>query len=288
MMRPIAKPDLDARTVFDTCTAGASPKTVRTSLQALKDTVANAATEYDAAATARALHTFGKFKDQPDGVPKKTGGINKQLKNTYTSRMVHKRSAGRTFYDQLLKEAPDGRCALCGQGIADTLDHQLPKTHYPLLAVAPANLVPACRDCNYYKGEEAPTSAEKQTLHPYYDSEVHDHTWLVARVAGPPKPSLVFHAAPPPEMAPLLAARVRHHFTTLKLARLYNPQAGPELRNLSRSLPRLPANMIPEHLRERAEDWAASEGVNSWQAALYRGLAGSPWYTGGGYEEPWK
>ncbi|MFF9853436.1 hypothetical protein [Streptomyces litmocidini] len=74
----------------------------------------------------------------------------------------------------------------------------------------------------------------------------------------------------------------------LKLARLYNPQAGPELRNLSRSLPRLPAKAVFEHLRERAEDWAASEGVNSWQAALYRALADSPWYTGGGYKEPWK
>ncbi|MFE8941062.1 HNH endonuclease [Streptomyces sp. NPDC007872] len=287
-MRPIDKPVLDARTVFDTCTATARPKTVRTKLQALKDTVAAAAAEYDTAATARALHTLGHLKDLPDGEPKKKGGLNKELKNTYSSRMVHKKSAGRDFYDQLLKEAPDDRCALCGQGIADTLDHQLPKAHYPLLAVAPANLVPACRDCNYYKGEEAPLNAEQQTLHPYYDGEIHDHTWLVARVSGPPKPAVVFAAVPPPEMPSLLAARVRHHFTILKLARLYNPQAGPELRNLSRSLPRLSAKAVLEHLRERAEDWAVSEGVNSWQAALYRALANSPWYTGGGYKEPWK
>ncbi|MCE0445405.1 hypothetical protein LT493_11440 [Streptomyces tricolor] len=86
----------------------------------------------------------------------------------------------------------------------------------------------------------------------------------------------------------LLAARVRHHFTTLKLARLYNPQAGPELRYLSRSLRRLPPAAIVVHLRERAEDWAAIEGPNSWQAALYRALADNSWYTLDGYREPWK
>ncbi|MFD7609871.1 HNH endonuclease [Streptomyces sp. NPDC059828] len=287
-MLPIPKPAQDAKSVFDACTATAKPLTARTKLQALKDTVAKAAAEYDTAATNRALHKLTHLQDQPDGKPKKPGGINEQLKKTYTNRMVHKKSPGRDVYDQLLAEAPDGRCALCGQGIADTLDHQLPKTHYPLLAVTPANLVPACRDCNFYKGEQAPASAEKQTLHPYYDGQVHEHVWLFARIVGPPTPAVSFCASPPPEMPPLLAARVRHHFTTLKLARLYNPQAGPELRYLSRSLRRLPTAAINEHLREGAADWTAIEGPNSWQAALYRALADNSWYTKHGYLEPWK
>ncbi|MFE0865796.1 HNH endonuclease [Streptomyces rochei] len=284
-MLPVPKPALDPHVVFDTCTATAKPLTARTRLQALKDTVAKAATEYDTAATNQALHTLTHLQDQPDGKPDKTGGLNAQLKKTYTSRMVHKKSSGRGFYDQLLAGAPDGRCALCGHGIADTLDHQLPKTSYPLLAVTPANLVPACRDCNFYKGEQAPVSADKQTLHPYYDGQVHDHVWLFARIVGPPKPGVSFYASPPPDMPPLLAARIRHHFTKLKLARLYNPQAGPELRYLSRSLRQLTPEAIADHLQERAENWTAIEGPNSWQAALYRVLASDVWYTTGGYKE---
>ncbi|MFJ2348021.1 HNH endonuclease [Streptomyces antimycoticus] len=286
-MLPLPKPGLDARTVFTTCTATARPETLRARLQDLKDHVAKAAVEYETAAAGQALHTLGHLQHQPDGKPPPTaGGINEQLTKTYKSRMVPKRSSGRDFYDQLLSGAPDGRCALCGQGLADTLDHQLPKTAYPLLAVTPANLVPTCHDCNFYKGEQAPATAEEQTLHPYFDGHVHDYVWLTARIAGPPEPAISFHATPPPDMPPVWAARVLRHFTTLKLARLYNPQAGPELRSLSRSLHRLPPKEIPEHLRERAADWA-EENPNCWQAALYRGLAESTWYAEEGYKEPW-
>ncbi|MEU4898042.1 hypothetical protein AB0B12_41660 [Streptomyces sp. NPDC044780] len=285
-MLPVPKPDLDARTVFAACTAAARPVVVRARLQGLQDDVAEAAAEYETAAADQTLHTLKHLQHRPDGKPNASGGINEQLTKTYTFRMVRKDSVGRDFYNQLLAEAPDGRCALCGQGCADTLDHQLPKTAYPLLSVTPANLVPACRDCNFYKGEQAPATAEEQTLHPYFDSQVHDYVWLTARIAGPPEPAVTFQAVPPPDMPPVWAARVRHHFTTLKLDRLYGPQAGPELRSLSRSLRRLPPKEISEHLRERAADWA-DENPNCWQAALYRGLAESTWYTEEGYKEPW-
>ncbi len=46
-MLHIPKPDMDARAVFDTCTATAKPLTARTRLQELKDAVAKAAAEYD-------------------------------------------------------------------------------------------------------------------------------------------------------------------------------------------------------------------------------------------------
>ncbi|MFJ9642166.1 hypothetical protein [Streptomyces sp. NPDC101206] len=75
---------------------------------------------------------------------------------------------------------------LCGHGIADTLNHQLPKIVYPLLAVAPLNLVPACRGCNSHRSELAPRTAEEQTLHPYCD-DLGDHVWLTARVQDLPK-----------------------------------------------------------------------------------------------------
>ncbi|MGW1976478.1 HNH endonuclease [Streptomyces sp. NPDC001889] len=293
-MLPLPRPALDARTVYTTCISTASPLKVRAELIQLSDRVAEAAADYEKAAAQRALHTLGALQHQPGGKPApKTNkdqeeadkGVNDHLTATYTSRMVPKKSQGRTFYNQLLAAAPDGRCTLCGQGLADTLDHQLPKAVYPLLAVTPDNLVPACRSCNTIKSDQAPAAAEEQTLHPYFDTDINDYIWLAARVTGLPGPAVTFHADPPPEMPRVLAARARHHFSSLELARTYGPQAGPELRTLSRSLKRLPLTDIPEHLAERAEDWT-QENPNSWQAALYRALATSSWFTVNGYLEP--
>ncbi|MGW3073918.1 HNH endonuclease [Kitasatospora sp. NPDC001132] len=264
--------------------------TVRTELQKLTIQVANAAAEYESAAASQAQHDLVHLQHQPGGKPTgkpaKPAGINGPLINSYSSRMVPERSPGRSFYDQLLAGAPDGRCTLCGHGLAATLDHQLPKTLYPLLAVAPLNLVPACRDCNSNKRELAPASAEEQTLHPYFDSDTQQYTWLTAHITGAPEPSVTFQATPPPDMPPLLAARARHHFAVLRLGLLYAPQAGPEMRVLSGMLIRLPRSELRSYLRERAEVWAA-ENPNCWQAALYRALADSDWYIEHGHREPW-
>ncbi|MGW2065768.1 HNH endonuclease [Streptomyces sp. NPDC001937] len=298
----MAKPTLDAGTVYDVCTAVARPSDVRKALRGLKGTVVKAAAAYETAAAQQAQHTLNHLKHQPDGelavkaakaaraaragkVSK--SGINDELKKTYVNRMVG--GAGRAVYDKL-RGSCYGLCALCGHGAADTLDHQLPKDSFPLLSVVPVNLVPACSRCNHYKKEQAPTHAGDQTLHPYFDGDVHDHLWLFARVAGPPEPSVIFRVDPPADMPPVLAARAHHHFTTLELSELYNSQIGKELRFLGMSLAQHPLGPaeLREHLQETSDIMSAVEGRNSWKAALYRGLVESTWYLEGGWEEPWK
>ncbi|MFJ9530863.1 HNH endonuclease [Streptomyces cyaneofuscatus] len=283
-MLPLPRPTLDARKVYETCISNARPARVRTALQQVADQVAAAAAAYTEAATKGELHTLAALQHQPEGKPSKKSDkdqpktINDHLKATYTSRMVHEKSKGRVFYNILLAAAPDGRCTLCGQGLADTLDHQLPKDGYPLFAVAPDNLVPACRSCNTNKRDDVAVVAEEQTLHPYFDTDVNKYIWLVARVSAPFPPAVTFHAEPPSSMPLVLAARVRHHFSSLQLARTYGPQAAPELRTLNRSLKRLAPPAASQHLHELAEDWTV-EQPNSWQAALYRALAASCWYA---------
>ncbi|MCX5075459.1 HNH endonuclease [Streptomyces sp. NBC_00513] len=292
----MVKPSLDASTVYEVCTATARPSGVRKALQGLKETVVKAATAYEVAAAQQAQHTLDHLKHQPDGesATKATkaakaakGSINEELKKTYVNRMVG--GAGRAVYDKL-RGSCHGLCALCGHGAADTLDHQLPKDSFPLLSVVPVNLVPACSRCNHQKKEQAPTHAGDQTLHPYFDGDVHDHLWLFARVTGPPKPSVIFYVDPPADMPPAFAARARHHFATLELSGLYNSQIAYELRSLGMSLAKhpLPPAELREHLQETAEIKAAVEGRNSWKAALYQGLVDSAWYVEGGWEEPWK
>ncbi|MFD0123829.1 MULTISPECIES: HNH endonuclease [Streptomyces] len=280
-MKPLPKPVLDARTVYTTCISKARPAKSKARLKGLEDLVAAAAADYEQAAATAALHTLGHLKNQPDG-DDEDATANKDLTSCYTSRMARKRSVGRTLYEQLLAAAK-GLCPLCGHGYANTLDHNLPKATYPLLAVTPANLVPACLTCNHAKGEDAPASAAEQTLHPYFD-DITSHAWLAARLTAPPEPGVFFYVDPHPDWTPILTARVKQHFRTFKLGKLYSAQVGTELAALNDYLRGKPYAAIVDELQHRA---ASHGNRNTWQAALYRALAASPWYVRSGYLNEW-
>lgn len=61
-------------------------------------------------------------------------------------------------------------CPMCGSMHSGTLDHYLPKNHYPVFSVFSKNLVPACK-CNSKRGEIllGPNPGER-VLHPYFDN----------------------------------------------------------------------------------------------------------------------
>ncbi|MGW2542134.1 HNH endonuclease [Kitasatospora sp. NPDC001574] len=286
-MLPLSKPQLDAATVFETCSSTARRKADQKILEQLTPAVTDAVAQYEAAAEGQALHNLQHLQHQPGGPPTgnppKPTAANRALVNGYTSRMVPETSVGHDYYERLRSSAPDGRCSLCGHGTAWTLDHQLPKGTYPLLAVAPSNLAPACRDCNTTKRDKAPLNAQQQTLNPYFDHEAQQYTWVTARIVGPPV-AVTFHAQPPPEMPPVLGARARYHFAELKLADMYVSQAAALVRVESRNLQQwdLTPPQVRDHLAARAEFWTA-ENRNGWQAALYTALASNDWYTTEGY-----
>ncbi|MGW8989093.1 HNH endonuclease [Streptomyces zhihengii] len=280
-MKPLPLPALDARTTYATCISKTRPAKAKARLKELEDQVAAAAADYEKAAAAAALHTLSHLESQPDG-DDENATSNKALTSCYTSRMARKGSAGRSLYNQLLQAAKD-LCPLCGHGYANTLDHQLPKSSYPLLAIVPANLVPACLTCNHAKGENAPASAEEQTLHPYFD-DITDHVWLAARLTEPPEPGVFFYVTPHPDWTPTLTARVQRHFATFKLGKLYAAQVGTELGALNDYLRDKPYKAIVDELQHRAASYGTR---NSWQAALYRALAASPWYVSSGYLNEW-
>ncbi|MFE9466675.1 HNH endonuclease [Streptomyces virginiae] len=262
-MKPLPKPVLDARTAYATCISKARPAKTKARLQKREDQVATAAADYEKAAAGAALHTLDHLKSQPDGDDENVTG-NKALTGCYTSRMARKGSPGRALYEQLLAAAK-GLCPLCGHGYANTLDHNLPKASYPLLAVTPANLVPACLTCNHAKGESAPASAAEQTLHPYFD-DITDHAWLAARLTAPPGPGVFHYVNPHPDWTPTLTARVTQHFRTFKLGNPYSAQVGTELGALNDYLRSKPYTAIVDELQHRAA---------------------SPWYVTSGYLNEW-
>lgn len=103
-----------------------------------------------------------------------------QLKNVYENKFAKKGQPGRKVYDKLMSKPAQGICPLCGQRVVSTLDHYLPKAHFPVLSVVPINLIPSCSECNKSKTDHVPENAEQQTLHPYYD-DVEEEQWLYSK-----------------------------------------------------------------------------------------------------------
>lgn len=76
-------------------------------------------------------------------------------------------------------------CPYCGKGVPDlelTLDHFFPKSVYPLLSISPANLIPACRDCNEgQKHDYVFNSVDEMPYNPYFE-DVPIARWLLATI----------------------------------------------------------------------------------------------------------
>lgn len=149
--------------------------------------------------------------------------------------MAQKGAPGRKYYDKLIIASPYGICPLCSHREVTTLDHHLPKAEYPRLSVVPINLVPACSDCNKSKLVRYPTKPEQETLHPYFDN-IENDLWLTATVNQTTPPTIQYQVTPPAACEQLLADRVKFHFGSLLLAKLYSTQAAVELVQINLSL----------------------------------------------------
>ncbi|MFF4735794.1 hypothetical protein ACFY2W_07870 [Streptomyces sp. NPDC001262] len=281
-MRSLPPPNLSARTVYRTCISKAIPRYKRR-LDALEQAVVDAADEFEAAASAAALHTLKDLAKKPVDEADRT-----QLTNTYINRLVPDRAAGNALYNAL-KKVRHKICPLCGHRDVSTLDHQLPKMKYPLLAVVPINLVPACGICNKLKGEHVPKSASEQTLHPYYD-DLADQQWLFSRLKWIEScpPEITYFIRPPEGADSVLAARVVRHFQMFCLAELYGPNAVREMSNIRGILRGMNAAGRHKFLLLAESSVLVDKdagGQNHWKRALFQTLAGDSRYLEGGFDQ---
>jgi hypothetical protein len=278
-MLSLAKPSDDAKVAFTTCISKVRNTKLKHRLGNVANDVANAAAQFEAAASA------GEAYKIPAATSIRNVVTAAEMSDVYTFRMAKAKTPGRELYDRLLRSPVNERCPLCGAGKVTTLDHYLPKAHYPALVVVPINLVPSCKDCNVTRRDAMVAIAEEQTLHPYYD-KVDDVIWLVASVVETSPAALRFRVEPPAGWSAVMIARMRYHFKTLKLAELYIPLAADELSDTRDMLERLHARAGAEGVRAHLADEAQSRTAsrkNSWMAAMYRALAASKWFYEGGF-----
>lgn len=278
-MKRLPLPAFEVKDAVEQCAAGI---TIAERSRALLEALPN----FQAAeATYKALAPAGQLFQIPTSdqvTPLLSGDL---MGTIYKSHFARVGAPSRALYEAIRLAPPYGLCPMCGQRIVANVDHYLPQSLHPIFNLTPANLVPACSDCNKGKLAKFAQSAEEQTLHPYFD-DLGNERWLVVDVRETEPPSITYRVQPPAEWSPVLAARVQHHFEVMGLAELYAAQAASEIADISFNLCELSKTGGPTSVRTHLYGEFASRHArdpNSWKTALYEGLCDSNWFCNQGH-----
>lgn len=278
-MWPVERPNIDAGETYKTCISRVQDLGLRGRLKSVRLHIEAAVADYEVKAVAGDLHLIATATMVGGCITKD------EMVKVYNGRMVGKTGPGRAIYDQI-KLLPEGdRCPFCDQRNVSTLDHILPKTLYPALAVAPVNLVGACIECNKAKLAMAPKTAGDTILHPYFD-DISQVQWLKAQVVQQHPCAVIFQVVPPPVWSATLTDRVRCEFELLNLSSLYSSEAARETsdirQNLQSHFDADGAQAVQDELMRQWHSRRANR-LNSWQTATYEALAHDAWFHGGGF-----
>lgn len=278
-MITLERPPHSALDVYTACISRIQDAALRARLVGVTQVIVDASAEYDYAAEHNQLHQIAQQAVLGGTVTRA------EMAALYTNRMARKGAPGRDVYDALLSSAPQGKCPLCGHRIVSTLDHHLPKAHYPAFAVAPLNLIPACGDCNKSKLAVVPTTAGDAPLHPYFD-EIDGDRWLRAEVINDQPAAVRFFVRAAPHWGAILRSRVQRHFKILGLGQLYAAEAADELLNIRHQLRELHntggMELVRAELSDRAESCRQAR-KNGWRTAAFEAFANSDWFCDGGF-----
>lgn len=207
-----------------------------------------------------------------EGSPLPSGVSENTLSKLYKEKFAAEAAPGRQYYETILNQPKLGICPICGVRTVRTLDHYLPKSAYPTLAVTPLNLVPCCRDCNFDKSTHTITTVKKAPLNPYFD-DISRECWLAVNVQS--DKSVLYYVACPSSWPNTLKRRVEHHLSLYKLQTLYGSHAAQEINDsihLWRNMIRLTNAVRLKGYLAEIRDSAEANNLNSWKSALYRGL----------------
>jgi len=281
-MWPIDPPQMDPDAVYALCISTVANAALKARLTGIQPAVMDGA-------ALLATNGFGQTLNAiatSNGVGTGAGLVTtEEMAKVYSNRMAARTAPGRIVYDQL-KMLPKGdKCPYCNHRNVGTLDHFLPKSEYPVLAVTPCNLVPACMECNKRKGDYRPTVPNDVLIHPYFENFARE-TWLTAEIQQQGPAAILFDLTPPAGWNTVEIDRARNHFEFLNLADLYSDEAATELSNIRYNLQiHFDADGANGVQAELARQWRSRRAVhlNSWQTAMYNAMANDAWFYSGGF-----
>lgn len=274
-MKTLPKPVFTFSEVMSACIDGTDDDGLADRLRGIEASLAATAATYDARGVAQSLYLFKQVLS--------VGSVTKvELDSLYATHLSATRGNARKYYN-LLRSA-SSTCPLCSIGTVTVLDHHLPKSKYPDLAILPNNLVPACDFCNNAKKAKFPKSAAEQTFHPYYDDFTREQ-WISATLSTQGVPALQFHPSPPAHWDDILKRRVERHFSVVNLGHSYTTNAAHDLTLTRDYLVGLHTargfTAVRDFLLDEAQRYSVR--VNSWQHVTYKTLSLDEWFINGGF-----
>lgn len=281
-MWSVKPPTLTAAQSATACAQGVGNKEVRDRVKAAVPDIAANSALLQSDIYAQNLHAAAPSRFHVAGL------TDTELKGLYKGQLARQGSKARHIYDHVMGNALHGLCSYCQYGQATSLDHFVPITVVPGLAIDPWNLVPACDRCNKLLRDTFSASPAGQLLHPYARPPVLEAQarWLYARVVASPEPVVAFHADPVASVTAPVRDRILAQFDQLELAKLFQVVSARELSGTRQHLTELFAGGPPEpvraHLAEQAEDAFAAHR-NDRRGAMYEALAADSWFVSGGY-----
>lgn len=179
-MKKLDKPKINFSVVFDTCIKSIREANLRNDFLSNKGFFIDADNKYNELGNHLDIKSFKNYEHL---VVSSSSLIDHSSIIGLFSRLRDNKNP-REYYDAI-KNSND-RCLYCNMGPVGSLDHYLPKEDFPLLSIAPSNLIPCCHDCNFklndlfrrYK-KDLPLA-----IHPYFEHqyEIYNKQWIFADV----------------------------------------------------------------------------------------------------------
>ena len=215
---------------------------------------------------------------------------NNKFKSLYRYLLLEE--GGREVYEHLFSLTSHKFCPYCEYGIVGEVDHFLPRSTHPILAITPQNLIPSCERCNRKKLDFVSNDAEKIFLHPYFEETGADE-WLKATVERVQPFVFQYKVVNPGCWPSAFFNRICYQFNLLDLNTIYSAQASAwldeELDKLYDIRNKGGEDVLKRHLLELAEDRAQistkSTRFKVWQIPAFKGLAYDTWFCSCGINE---
>ncbi|MBA0191644.1 HNH endonuclease [Pectobacterium carotovorum] len=166
-------------------------------------------------------------------------------------------------------------CPCCGEpGKPTTLDHYLPKTVYPELAIIIANLTPMCNECQQNKSSDYfDENRKKIYIHPYFDpiEQVNLSIDIEEPYATPTFELTILDDGDNNELYELL----KRHINGVKFLERFDEFCRNEYMALLRTMSLERQDAEPDRasrIIRRFKRQHESQSPNRWEAIFYRGI----------------
>jgi hypothetical protein len=208
------------------------------------------------------------------------------MKKMYSNRFSNKQySKQYKFYNQI--RSLEKCCPYCNFYTRQVrqLDHYLPKSKFPSLAIVAKNLVPICKDCNEIKDDYYSFEESEQLIHPYYDVLIEDiFDFLQCSVIEDINIGFKFNIIKLSKWDDddVFYKKLNFHFEKLKIDELYLSDFEAEFDVVLGELKMLYEDIDDEQIvrenLQRKVDVYFNNKVMPWRYAGFKSLLSSEWF----------